>query len=128
MSAIIEGIKRTTLYDLASVDIAGTYLWSKEVTDKMAETTLLTKNGPKCYDNYVPSVVPGQPEELDKLTIYGVRISAEDPSMVIMHEASQNFPYKQGPEAMQEIKKIMQTASKDEISMDASIDDPFAPI
>ena len=46
MSAIIEGNKRTKSYDLASGDIAGTYLWSKEVTDKVAGLTLITKNGP----------------------------------------------------------------------------------
>ena len=53
-----------------------------------------------------------------------------DTSMVIMHEAVrkiQNFPYKLFPEAKQKIKKIMQAAStgSDQISMDASIDDPF---
>ena len=38
-----------------------------------------------CYSNYVPSPVLGQPDELKKLTFYRVRISAEHPSMVIMH-------------------------------------------
>ena len=33
-----------------------------------------------CHSNHVPSPVPGQPDELEKLTIYGEHISAEDPS------------------------------------------------
>ena len=74
------------------------------------------------------SSVPGQPDELEKLTIYGVCISAEDPSMVILHEALQSFPHTLIQEAMQEIKKIMEAASKDENSMDASINNPFALI
>ena len=32
------------LYDLASGDITGTYLWSKEAANKIARTTLITKN------------------------------------------------------------------------------------
>ena len=80
-----------------------------------------------CYSNYVPSTVQGQPDELKKLTIYGVRISDEDPS-VINIDVLQNFSYKQIQEAMQEIKKIIQAAPKNEISMDTSIDNPFAPI
>ena len=80
-----------------------------------------------CYSNYVPLAVPGQPEKREKLTICGDCISAEDPSMVNMHDALQNFQYKLVQEAMQEIKKI-KAASKDEISMDTSIDDLFAPI
>ena len=45
MSAIMEGNKRTSWYDLASGDIAGTYLWN-EVTDKIAGSPdLITKNG-----------------------------------------------------------------------------------
>ena len=39
-----------------------------------------------------------------------MRISAADPSMVIMYEELQNFPYKLITEAMQGIKKIMQAA------------------
>ena len=35
--------------------------------------------------------VAGQPDELEKLTIHGVKISAEDPSMVNIHDALQNF-------------------------------------
>ena len=68
-----------------------------------------------CNSNYVFSSVSGQPDELEKLFIYGVRISAENPSMVNMHDVFQNFPYKLVPEAMQEVKKIMQAATKDEI-------------
>ena len=45
MSAIIEGNKRTTSYDLASGDIAGNHLWSNEGTTRIAGTTLITKNG-----------------------------------------------------------------------------------
>ena len=70
----------------------------------------------------MPLAVPG----LEKLTLYGVLISDEDQGMVIMHEALQNFPYKLVPEAGQEIKKIMQAASKDEIFMDTFFYDPFA--
>ena len=125
-------------------------MWSNWVTDKIAGTTLITKNGPNgetrnllgcwatyannyyipniddadivvtgnvirvdqipltdmfhntnslqesfdykpmyCYSNYVPSLrlVPGQPDELEKLSICGVCISAEDPSIVTMHAA-----------------------------------------
>ena len=38
------------------------------------------------HSNYVPLTIQGQPDKLEKLTIYGVCISAEDPSMVIMHD------------------------------------------
>ena len=65
-----------------------------------------------CCSYYVPSAVPGpnpgQPDDLEKLTIFGVLISAEDPSMVIMHEALQNIPYKLVPEAMQSRKSRKQ--------------------
>ena len=64
---------------------------------------------------------------MGKITIYGVCISAEVPDMIIMHEALQIFPYKLVQDAMQEIKKIMHVASKDEISRDTSIDDTNLP-
>ena len=62
--------KRTsTPYGLASGDIASTYLWSKEVTDRIAETALITKNRPNgekinllsCWatyanNNYIPNI------------------------------------------------------------------------
>ena len=35
-----------------------------------------------CYSNYVQLHVLGQPDDLEKLTVYGVRTSVEDPSMV----------------------------------------------
>ena len=66
----------------------------------------------------VPSTVDRQPDELEKLTIFGTRIAADDPGMLIMHEQLTDFPYKLVPEAMQNIRKIMQSASKEEIAMD----------
>ena len=51
MSAIIKGNKRTTSYDQVSGDIAGTYLWRKDVTDKIAGTTLIISDS-------LPRMVP----------------------------------------------------------------------
>ena len=48
--------------------------------------------------------------------------------MLIMHKQLTGFPYKLVPEAMQNIRKIMQSASKEEISMNSLLEDPFAPI
>ena len=45
-----------------------------------------------------------------------------------MHEQLTDFPYKLVPEAMQNIRKIMQSASKEEIAMDSLLEDPFAPL
>ena len=81
-----------------------------------------------CYSTMVPSTVDGQPDELEKLTIFGTRIAADDPDMLIMHKQLTDFPFKLVPEAMQNIRKIMQTASKEEIAMDSLLEDPFSPI
>ena len=69
-----------------------------------------------CCSTMVLSTVDGQPDELEKLTIFGTRIAADDPDMLIMHEQLTDFPYKLIPEAMQNIRKIMQPASKEEIA------------
>ena len=82
----------------------------------------------RCY-SIISNIVPlTQPDELEKLTIFGNRIAADDPDMIIMHEQLTDFPYKLVPEAMQNIRKIMQSASKEEIAMDSLLEDPFAPI
>ena len=60
-----------------------------------------------CYSTMVPSTVDGQPDELEKLTIFGTRIAADDPDILIMHEQLTDFPYKLVPEAMQNIRNIM---------------------
>ena len=39
-----------------------------------------------CYLTMVPSTVDGQLDELEKLTIFGTRIAADDPDMLIMHK------------------------------------------
>ena len=65
----VEGNKRTTSYGLASGDIASTYLRSKAVTDKIAGTALIFKNGPNgetrnlsdccatyANNNYIPNI------------------------------------------------------------------------
>ena len=46
MSSIIEGIKRDTKFDLTKGDAVDIYLWSRHVTEQVAETTIVTKNGP----------------------------------------------------------------------------------
>ena len=71
-----------------------------------------------CYSTMVPLTVDGQPDELEKLTISGTRIAADDPDMLIMHEQLTDFPYKLVPEAMQKIRKIMPSTCKEEIAMD----------
>ena len=38
-----------------------------------------------------------------------------------------DFPYTLVPEAMKNIRKIMQSASKEEIAMDSLLEDPFVP-
>ena len=82
----------------------------------------------RCY-SIISNIVPlTQPDELENLTIFGNRIAADDPDMIIMHEQLTDFPYKLVPEAMQNIRKIMQSASKEEIAMDSLLEDPFAPI
>ena len=48
MSAIIKENKRSTQFDLASSDIVPTC--GAKVTDKIAGTTLSTKNGPNGED------------------------------------------------------------------------------
>ena len=48
--------------------------------------------------------------------------------MLIMHEQLTDFPYKLVPEAMQNIRNIMQSTSKEEIAMDSLLEDPFALI
>ena len=73
-------------------------------------------------------MVDGQPDELEKLTISGTRIAADDPDMLIMHEQLTDFPYKLVPEAIQNIRKSMQSASKEEIAMDSFLEVPFGPI
>ena len=73
-----------------------------------------------CYSNYVPSTVQGQPDELKKLTIYGVRISDEDPS-VINIDVLQNFSYKQIQEAMQEIKSSLRMVPCDMMPIEAGL-------
>ena len=60
-----------------------------------------------CYSSMVPLTVYGQLDELEKLTIFGTRIAADDPDMLIMHEQLTDFPYKLVPEAMQNIRNIM---------------------
>ena len=37
------------------------------------------------YSNMMPSMVDGQPDELEKLTIFGISIAADDPDLFIMH-------------------------------------------
>ena len=64
----------------------------------------------------VPSTVDGQSDELEKLTI-------DYPDMLFMHEQLTGIPYKLVPEAMQHIRKIMQSASKEEIAMDSLHED-----
>ena len=189
MSSIIEGNKRDPTFDLTKGDAVEIYLWSRHVTEQIAGTTIVTKNGPNsesrnslgcwamyanncyisnpddddivvtgkcirvdqiplndmlhnaeslqsgfdykpmhCYSTMVPSTVDGQPDELEKLTIFGTRIAADDPDMLIMHKQLTDFPFKLVPEAMQNIRKIMQTASKEEIAMDSLLEDPFSPI
>ena len=81
-----------------------------------------------CYSELVPSIVPGHPDELKKLTIYGTRISATDSSIRIMYDGLLNFPYDVTPEAMQEIKKIMQATAKDSIDMETLEEDIFVPL
>ena len=44
-----------------------------------------------CYSNMVPSTVDGQPDELETLTIFGVRIAADDPDLVMMHCGMNNL-------------------------------------
>ena len=66
-----------------------------------------------CYTNMVASTVDGQPDELEKLTIFGILIAADAPDLVVLHEQLTDFPYKLVPEAMQNIRKILQSASKD---------------
>ena len=59
--------------------------------------------------------------------IFGIRIAADDPDLLIMHEQLTDFPYKRlVPEAMQNIRKIMQSASKEVIARDSLLDVPFA--
>ena len=72
-----------------------------------------------CYCEMVPSIVPGHPDELEKLTIYGTRISATGPSIRIMYDGLRKFPYDLTPEAMQEIKKIMRATAKNPINMES---------
>ena len=45
-----------------------------------------------------------------------------------MHEQLTDFPYKLVPEAMQAFRKIMQSASKEDIAMDSLLEDPFTPL
>ena len=75
----------------------------------------------------VPSMVDGQQDELEKLTILGTRIAANYPDMLVMHKQLTDLLFKLVPEAMQIIRKIMQTASKEEIAMDSLLEDPFSP-
>ena len=70
----------------------------------------------------------GHPNELEKLTILGICIAADGPDLVIMHEQLTDFPYKLVPEAMQAFRKIMQSASKEDIAMDSLLEDPFTPL
>ena len=48
--------------------------------------------------------------------------------MLIMHEQLTKFLYTLVPETMQNIRKIMQSASMEEIAMDSLLEAPFAPI
>ena len=54
-----------------------------------------------CYSNIVPSTpgVDGQPDEQEKLTIFGICIAADDPGLVIMNEPLTDFLYQLVPES-----------------------------
>ena len=57
-----------------------------------------------CYSHMVLSMVDGQPDELETLTMFGICITADDPDLVIMQEQLTDFPYKLVPEAMQNFR------------------------
>ena len=67
-------------------------------------------------------------KSLRDFSLSSFNIAASDPGMRIMHEQLTDFPYKLVPEAMQNIRKIMQPASKEDIAMDSHLEDPFAQI
>ena len=46
MSSIIKGNKRDPPFDLTKGDAMEIYLWTRHVTEQVARTTIVTKNGP----------------------------------------------------------------------------------